>query len=68
MSGSGTPTFNITGILYFPQAPITFWGSSGGAQDVSIIAQTIAIGGAVQIVGIPVSGGIFPIKVATLAE
>jgi Flp pilus assembly protein TadG len=69
MSGQGTPDFNVNGILYFPNAAITMWGSAGGGvADVAIVAWQIAFGGDVQVLGIPISGGIFPIKVATLAE
>ncbi len=64
----GNSSLNATGVLYYPHGSVKFWGSSGGASNVAIVAQTISIGGSVTINGIPVSGGISPVQVATLAE
>jgi hypothetical protein len=66
--GDTAATLSITGIMYMPDAELEFKGSPSSTLDASIVCSTLVMKGGPTLAGPPISGGIFPIKVATLAE
>lgn len=61
-------TLSITGIMYLPDAELYFKGSPSATLYASVVCHDLLMKGGPTFAGLPISGGVFPIKVATLAE
>jgi hypothetical protein len=61
-------TLQLSGIMYMPSAELFFKGSPSSTLDASVVCNDLLMKGGPTFDGPPISGGIFPIKVATLEE
>jgi Flp pilus assembly protein TadG len=61
-------TLNLSGIMYMPDAELYFKGSPSAPLDVSVVCNDLLMNGGPTFSGPPITGGVFPIKVSTLAE
>lgn len=64
----GSASTNLYGIIYMAHADLSLSGGTTQPLQVGIVVNKLLSNGSINLNGLPVSGGVYPIVAATLAE